>query len=152
MLAAEHIDTDRHHLGYAPHITLAIYPEGVPVGMLAATVMAIAERWRALPVMLSGIGIFPGNTSILWAAPVVTRELLCLHASVAEALPDLPVHPHYRAEAWMPHVTLTGAIPNPAVALNALLRDWQPMAAMAVQADLVHFRPVEVLSSQALSG
>lgn len=151
VLAAEHIDTDRHQLGYPPHITLAIYPDDVSSDILRNVVDRMGEHPNDLTVTLGGIGIFPGPTSILWAAPVVTWDLLAVHARVAEALPGLPIHPHYRPNAWMPHVTLTGAIPNPASALRALLPQWRPIHARLVQADLVRFRPVEVLASQTLT-
>jgi 2'-5' RNA ligase len=150
VLAAEGIDADRHDLGYPAHITLAIYPDGTPRDRLQAALTHATASWRTLPITLSGIGVFPGTFSILWAVPVVTRDLLTLHACLAEALPDLSVHPHYRPDTWIPHVTLTGPLPDPEPALKALLGRWQPLTGTLVQADLVRFRPVEVLQSHAL--
>ena len=151
VLAAEDIDTDRHDLGYAAHITLAIYPDGTAEDRLHTACTHVAESWRHHAVTLGGIGVFPGVSSILWAFPVVTRDLLALHASLVGALPDLPVHPHYRPGAWIPHVTLTGALPDPSAALKSLLAHWHPITGELSQVDLVRFRPVEVLQSRSLA-
>jgi hypothetical protein len=150
-LAAEGIDADRHDLGYPAHITLAIYPDDMPRDRLHAACTQATASWRTLPIALSGIGIFPGTSSILWAVPVVTRDLLTMHANLAAALPDLPAHPHYRPDTWIPHVTLTGPLPDPGPALKALLGRWHPLSGTLVQADLVRFRPVEVLQSHVLA-
>jgi 2'-5' RNA ligase len=151
VLATLGLDTDRHDLGYKAHITLAIYPDDTPEDRLHAAFSQVTASWRVLPVTLGGIGVFPGASSILWAVPVVTRDLLVRHASIADALPDLPIHPHYRPADWIPHVTLTGALPDPGPALKALLKRWHPVAGELVQADLVRFRPVEVLRSHSLA-
>jgi hypothetical protein len=76
--------------------------------------------------------------------------LLSLHAAVADSLPNLPIHPHYRRNAWVAHVTLTGALSDPGAALAALLPLWRPMTGCLFQADIVRFRPVEVLQSRTL--
>ena len=145
------IDRDRLDLGYAPHVTLAIYPDDTDADLLRAALDRVASQLPALPVTLGGIGIFTGPGSILWAAPVVTGALLAWHAAIHAALPGLPVHPHYQPDAWMPHVTLSGAIQDPGQALAALLPHWKPISGCLVQADLVQFRPVAVLRSHALS-
>src|SRR5438093_5815330 len=85
-LAVSGIDTDRHQLGYAPHVTLAIYPDDAPVDQLKAALRRLAQDWDALPVTLSGFGIFPSSSVAIWAAPVVTPELLARHAAVRAAL------------------------------------------------------------------
>jgi 2'-5' RNA ligase len=149
-LAAEQIDADCHQLGYPAHITLAICPDEVSTDRLLPVIAKTVRQWRVLPVTIDGIGIFPGATSTVWAAPVVSVALLAMHANLAEAMSGLPVHPHYRADRWMPHVTLTGPIADPALALKVLLPRWRPIAGTLVQLDVVRFRPVEVLSSQLL--
>lgn len=149
-LAEQNIDCDRHQLGYAPHITLAIYPDETPAEQIAAALEQIAPAWNALPVTLAGFGIFPGATSILWAAPVVTSELLDRHTALQAALPGFPIHPHYRPESWMPHVTLSGVLRDPGRALTALTPRWQPLSGLLSRLELVRFRPVELLKSHTL--
>jgi 2'-5' RNA ligase len=150
ILAAEGIDAERNHLGYAPHITLAIYPDEVSADVLQAAFADVTASWQALPVTLSGFGVFPGSASVVWVAPVVTRDLLARHAMLCDVLPHLPVDPHYRRDAWVPHITLTGAIQDPGRAITSLLPHWKPMAGFLDQADLVRFRPVEVVASRTL--
>jgi 2'-5' RNA ligase len=147
VLATKRIDTDRHQLGYAPHITLAVYPDDTPTAQLTAALRQLAATWSALPVTLSGFGIFPSSSAVFWAAPVVTPALLARHAAVLAALPDLQTHAHYRLGAWVPHVTLSGPIDNPGKALSALLSVWQPLEGLLDRLELVRFRPVTVLQS-----
>ncbi|WP_409998159.1 2'-5' RNA ligase family protein [Bradyrhizobium sp. SZCCHNS3055] len=146
-LAADGIDADRHQLGYAPHITLAIYPDEAPLNRLRSALEDICRNWEALPVRFSGLGAFPGDGAVLWAVPVVTSELLARHQAIQTALPDLRVYAHYRPGAWVPHVTLSAALPDPGPALMALLSNWEPIAGVLDRVDLVSFRPVEVLQS-----
>jgi 2'-5' RNA ligase len=150
VLASRGIDTDRHQLGYAPHITLAVYPDDAPATQLTAALQQLAATWCALPVALNGLGIFPSPAAVFWAAPIVTPALLTRHAAVQAALPDLQTHAHYRLGAWVPHVTLSGAVDNPGVALSALLSVWQPLEGLLDRLELVRFRPVQVLQSYKL--
>ncbi len=149
-LAEQGIDTDREQLGYPAHITLAIYPDDAPVDVLGAALDQVTRNWRALPVTLSGFGLFPKPSAILWAAPVVTPVLVARHAAVHAALTALRVDPHYCLNAWVPHVTLSGALSDPGRALAALLPLWRPLTGLLDQVDLVRYRPVEVLQSLAL--
>jgi 2'-5' RNA ligase len=149
-LATKGIDTDRHGLGYTPHITLAIYPDDTPVGPLAAATTQVTRNWESIPVTLSGLGIFPGPKAVLWAIPVVTATLLARHAALQSALPELSVNPHYRTDAWVPHVTLSGGLDNPAPALTTLLPMWRPITGRLNRVDLLRFRPVDILQTHAL--
>ena len=149
-LAELRIDLDRTLLGYDPHVTLGIYPDETPVEALSGAVEHLGAVWPAVPVALAGIGSFPGVTSILWAAPVVTPDLLDRHLALQAALPGIPVHPHYRAGSWVPHITLTGALGDPGPALAALTACWQPLSGFLCRLELVKFRPVTRLRSWTL--
>ncbi len=48
---------------------------------------------------------------------------------------------------WVPHVTLSGFLPDPGLALTTLLSVWQPLTGLLDQVDLLRFRPVDVLQS-----
>ncbi len=93
-LAAAGIDSDRQKLGYAAHVTLAIYPNETAVERLRAAVDRVGNLWDTLPIALSGLGLFPGPPAILFAAPVMTSALLARQAELLALLPDLPMHPH----------------------------------------------------------
>jgi 2'-5' RNA ligase len=149
-LAAAGIDSDRRDLGYAPHITLAVYADDTPAATLRSALKHAAEAWGPLPITLAGLGVFPGSSPILWAAPVVTQAMLARHAALQAALPGLTPHAHYRPDAWVPHVTLSGALTDPAAALALLLPLWRPVTGLLDRVDLVRFRPVEMLDSRPL--
>ena len=146
-LAEQGIDSDRHELGYPPHITLAIYADNAPVHRLHGAITSCAHRWQAVPISLSGLGVFPGFRSILWAAPVVTQQLLAVQMELQAAMPELSVDAHYRTGAWVPHVTLSGPLADPARAIAALMPLWQPLTGNLDRLDLVRFRPVNLIAS-----
>ena len=118
--------------------------------MLRAALEQVTRHWEALPITLSGFGIFPEPSAILWAAPVVTPVLLGRHAEIEIALPELQAHPYYRPNAWVPHITLSGALRDPGRALAAVLPIWRPLTGLLDRVDLVRFRPVDVLQSYVL--
>ena len=151
-LATDGFDADRYQLGYAPHITLAIYPNETSIDRLRSALEDTCRNWEALPIRFAGLGAFPGEGAVLWAVPAVTAELLARHQAIQAALADLEVHPHYRPGAWVPHVTLSGPLPNPGPALMALLSNWEPITGLLDRVDLVRFCPVEILQSTACDG
>jgi 2'-5' RNA ligase len=134
-------------LHYAPHVTLAVYPDDSNIDRLRHTVETLVAQWRALPVGFAGLGLFPGAASVLWVAPVVTAELLRLHAALLAALPT--AHPHYAPGTWVPHVTLVQQLADDrtAAAMAALVTVWQPFSGALDRVDFVQFMPVEVLAS-----
>lgn len=149
VLHEREIDSDRHQLGYPPHVTLAICPDDARRDRLDAA-LAVAKDWSALPVTLSGLGIFAGATSILWVAPTVTAELLARHAAILGALEGEQIDPYYHADVWVPHITLAESLSDPAAALAATLPLWRPAVGFLDRLDLVRFRPVETLRSRSL--
>lgn len=138
------IDSDRHRLGYPPHISLAICPDDARRDRLDAA-LALASDWSALPVTLSGLGIFAAATSILWVAPVVTAELLARHAAILGALEGEEIDPYYHAGVWVPHITLAESLADPAAAVAAVLPMCRPVPGLLDRIDLIRFRPVETL-------
>jgi hypothetical protein len=67
-------------------------------------------------------------------------------------LADLPGDPHYMPGAWVPHITL-GSAADPAAALAVLTPAWRgPIQGRFTHADLVRFRPVDILRRIPLAG
>lgn len=62
----------------------------------------------ACPVRLSSLGLFPAPSSVLFAAPVDSAELLTLHRTFHEAAWPAAGNcwAHYLPEQWVPYVTL----------------------------------------------
>jgi len=139
-------------LGYVPHVTLGIWPDASDAKPLQRAAAKAAASKTTPWVTFAAIGTFPGNPAALFAAPVVTTELLRWHADLVDELP--PPHPHYRPDAWIAHVTLTKGLAGPggaAAALALVAPLWAPFRCRLDRVDLVRFRPVDVLWSQALS-
>jgi 2'-5' RNA ligase len=132
---------------YAPHVTLAVYPDDSRIDALQRTVEALVAQWSALPVEFAALGVFPGPESVLWVAPVVTAELLRRNAELVAALPA--ASPHYRGGGWVPHVTLAQPLAEDraAAAIAALVPVWQPFSGLLDRVDIVHFMPVQMLES-----
>ncbi|MFC0406992.1 2'-5' RNA ligase family protein [Roseomonas elaeocarpi] len=143
---------DAIRLGYPPHMTLAVLPDTAPIADVEEAAFRVTGKWTTLSVVLAGLGVFPRTRPVIWAAPVVTSELLARHADLHAALMPFGVHPHYRPGSWVPHVTLSqeGAV-SADRAIEAAGSAWSgPVSAECRQVELVRFRPVDVLRSQAL--
>jgi 2'-5' RNA ligase len=149
-LAARGVSDDAIRLGYPPHLTLAILPDGTDEGRLLATTQQIAARWHALPVSLASIGFFPGEPTTMFLAPVVTPELLGRHAELLASLAGETIDPHYQIGHWVPHVTLAKDLPDVAAAVATPHPPRLPIDATLNMVELVRFRPVEILFSSRL--
>lgn len=155
-LAAAGLHDDSLSLGYPPHLTLTILPDGADASRLAATVADCAVAWTAIDLNPAGLGLFVTPEPVLYLAPVPTAALIGRHHDLAAALGDNPADPHYRRGAWVPHVTLAkgGPARDPGWTgraldcLRPLCADLRP--GRADRLDLVHFRPVTVLHSHPL--
>jgi 2'-5' RNA ligase len=138
-------------LGYTPHVTLAICPDDTPEPTLRAALTQIARTCAATSLTLASLGTFTGPPATLFLAPVVTAELLALHATTLATLAAVEVSPHYRSGCWVPHVTLAEELPAPGTAIAALAEIGLPIPACVERVELVRFRPVRVLAALELS-
>lgn len=151
-IAAQAGDDGALRLGYGPHITLALLPDGIDAEAVATAGFAAARGWDALPVTLAGLGVFPGDPAVIWVAPIATEALLARQRALHAALAAFPVHAHYRPGAWVPHVTLSKDGGAPAARIvEAASAAWDgPISGLLDRLELVRFRPVEILRSAAL--
>ena len=142
---------DAIRLGYVPHISLAVLSSEKPIPKLEEVVSRAIEGWVTLSTVLAGVGVFPGTSPVIWAAPVVTTDLLTRHASLCAALVPFGIHPHYRPGYWVPHVTLSQQAPSLSRAIEAVTSTWDgPFPVSLERVELVRFLPVIVLRSQLL--
>ncbi|MBW6400206.1 2'-5' RNA ligase family protein [Roseomonas sp. HJA6] len=152
-LADAGLHEDSLALGYPPHVTLTIHPDGVDAERIGAAMARCAASWDAIDLRIAGFGIFAAPVPVLYLAPVVTSTLLMRHQALAEALSDLPGDPHYRPGAWVPHITLAKGGPATEAgwmgqAFGYLAPLWSGLRpGRADRLELVHFRPVAVLRS-----
>lgn len=131
---------------YPPHITLAVMSEDVPPDELIKRLCKETLDVDEFPVVTSHLGIFPGQPSYIFLAPVVTKPLLELHAKVAAALPVGVMHPHYEIGCWVPHITLAAVNQTFGSVLGDDLNDFQAYRGHVTAIELVRFPPVTVLS------
>jgi len=140
-------------LGYAPHITLAVY-ETVDPDRLVEGMNAIFADAPSLVVRFDRIRVFDGEMPVLWAAPNASAMLEQWARTLHDLIdPDL-CHPHYRPGAWRPHCTLATDIrPEYAQAARDFARRrLSPFDVTFDFADCVKFPPVRTLGSLPLSG
>lgn len=109
--AVERADADAmtpHRSTIEPHITLAVY-DHLDAAAMTMVLRHFAEGLPAVPVRLSSLSLFPAASSVLFAAPVVSAEILALHRAYHEAawsvIASCWAH-HYLPDQWVPHVTL----------------------------------------------
>jgi 2'-5' RNA ligase len=151
-LRARGLSDEAASLGYPPHMTLAVFPDGADLARILAAVDDHAGEMRALTISLASIGLFPGKPAVLFLAPVVTRRLLAVHSELLTSLPDEVIEPYYQPDRWVPHVTLAGDLSSSTAAL-AVSDTWLlPIAAVLDTLDVVQFRPVRVLRTCSLAG
>lgn len=140
-------------LGYAPHLTLAVY-ETIERTALAAAADAAFSEGTAVTLTFDRIASFEGPPLVLWAAPRPAAQIMAMHAALHRCIDPALCHPHYRPGAWVPHATLAMAV-RPEQRGAAL--DWaaRPRPAFRVKfdrGDEVQFPPVELLAERSLSG
>lgn len=138
-------------LGHTHHITLGVYDK-LNVAGLGSALSEISSM--AVGLTFPAIGSFPSEQSVLFAAPIVTRELLDIHERyhrLARSHGDC--QKYYRPGSWFPHLTLAIQL-NPHdlnAATNAISSQWTPITCKADFLQVVRFNPVETLSLYPLS-
>lgn len=148
-LARRGISRSQLDLGYPAHITLAIHD-----AELERMMLSLPGDLRRVPLSCVGLGIFAGSPCCLWLVPVMTEALHLLHGHVLSSLPGT-CHPHYRPDAWVPHITLADDLPDAAVAADAIAAigfAGLPRTGTLDSIELVRFPPVEILWSVPLDG
>lgn len=131
---------------YPPHITLAVMSDDVSSDELIKLLGKVTLGVDRFPVVTSHLGIFPGQPSYIFLAPVVTKPLLELHAMVAAALPAGVMHPHYEIGSWVPHITLAAVNQTLDDTIANGLDDFQTYRGHVTDIEVVRFPPVQVLA------
>jgi len=135
--------------GNRPHISLALCDD-----LDKATCQAKLETWAAgvkpLPVSFQQLGLFPAPGAVVFAGPVVTRELLALQREVDELLDGCCVWPeydYYRPGKWIPHCTLAMEFDDALLprALDIASHLTLPLNGQIIGVGVIEFRPVKHL-------
>lgn len=138
-------------LGDVHHLSLCVC-DTIDRDGLDADLARFVSKNGPLDIHLGPVGIFTGETSVLFLAPVVTDDLLALHRRFHAAFAELAGWAYYHPSHWVPHVTLAMEMtPDALAAAVAVVRaHWAPMAARLDALRLIRFHPVETLFHRGL--
>lgn len=149
-LADVGISSDMRDLGARPHICLAVFNE-LNTKDAELKLTAFADEIASFPVLLSCLGVFSGDQSVLFLGPVVNAELTGAHRKVHGLFADDKPSEwgHYLEGNWVPHCTLATELTRQAVprAIESCMTVRLPIEATVTEVGLVEFRPVKHLFS-----
>ena len=149
-LADKGISSDMRDLGAMPHISLTVFNQ-LDIEDAERKLSAFAEEVSPFPVLLSNLGVFCSDLSVLFLGPVVNAELIGAHRKTHELfVGDRPSEWEYYLEGnWVPHCTLAMDIPREMVprAVESCMAVRLPIEATVTEIGLVEFRPVKELFS-----
>lgn len=139
--------------GARPHVSLAVF-DTLDEPSARARVASLAQEIAPFEVRLGSVGVFPGDQAIVFFAPVVTAELLDLHARLHGQFREAgeAEWPYYRPGRWVPHCTLATAVPADRVgeAVALCRKAPLPLDTRFAGIELIHFRPISTLCTYAL--
>ena len=133
-----------------PHVTLS-FGDGVDVEGLTGALSEVLRDRSAFELVFASLGTFSNEAGVIFMAPVVTADLLELHARVQGCMHKYArsTNDFSKLERWVPHCTLTLRL-TPAEVLKGfdLLGALQlPISARGIRVDLLEFPSLEKLSS-----
>lgn len=147
-VAAFETEPSMERLGYAPHLTFAIYDD-IDQALVERTVYSVFATQPPLRVTFDGIRSFDTSPMVLWASPRDTTLLKALHAAIHEIVDPSLCREHYRPGTWIPHCTLGTRIGNAlrdrALAFASDMTE--PFEVVFDTADTISFPPVEIADS-----
>jgi 2'-5' RNA ligase len=143
------IENDVFQLGYAPHLTLAVWLDASTSEV--AEVEALKEA-RSIPLQLEGIGRFEAERPAIWLRPSRSASLLAMQNVVARG--SVSPGPLYLPDTWVPHVTLfQGPAEHMEAAAEVIKMHWTgSINATLCRLEVLRFPPVIVLDGFNLAG
>jgi 2'-5' RNA ligase len=142
-------------MGAHPHISLTLFAQLDPAsieGLLAE----FAATTPPLSVTFASVGVFTAAQGVVYLAPVVTAQLLAIHAQFYTLLTQLktPSNAYYLPGNWVPHCTVGFELPadkiGPAVTLCQGADVFRTVTLTTVR--LIEFRPVRPIYTYPLQG
>lgn len=107
LLSERQISSVMTDMGVRPHVSLAGF-EHVEAEAFCQALKVFAHSARPVTVRFEAVGTFPTEKGVVYLAPVVTLELLQLHAKFNNLVTELGLVPdeYYVPGNWVPHCTL----------------------------------------------
>ena len=144
-IARAGISTFMQDVGAFPHISLAVFDD-IECQELRKAIAEFAHSVTPMDVILSAVGTFPGDEGVVFVAPVVTPELLDMHARLQQVLKEHGFEPwdHYVPGKWFPHCTVAMELgPDPVCKALDLCRASDVFGpGQLTGLSIVEFRPV----------
>lgn len=139
-------------LGYPPHVTLAVYDDGIE-DHLRLTLRNVFVGQTPIKLKFSRLAFFDSPKFVVWAAPNSSTALQNVHAAIHRHLGSSGCRLHYQPATWAPHCTLATNV-TPENRLRAMAMATAPIEPFEVSfdcADCVEFSPVRVLEEVTLA-
>lgn len=113
-----------YNLNFPPHLSLLVCEDTDMDGVRVSLPPFIALQ-PPIPIQFHSLGVFYGDSGVIYLAPIADRPLLELHAQLWDLIAPHTQNPSdlYRPGQWVPHVTLDLDVPPEQVgAIVDLLR------------------------------
>ena len=136
-------------LGARPHVSLAVYGDGLDTKGFPERLREFARSIDPFDFKLNSLGTFPGREGVVFLAPVVTHRLLEVHGRFHEVFSkhENAGMGYYLPGNWVPHCTvaidLSAHEVTEAIAYGR--EAFQPISGRFQEIGLVEFRPVKEL-------
>ena len=132
---------------YPPHFTLAIYDD-IRLPDLFAGFESALDSLSRMTIRFESLGYFEApDAIILWAAPILPKQLLATHARIHSMIDTSICRKNYRPGVWVPHCSLATSIGlnRKDEALTIAEQSIEPVEVTFDVADCASFMPVKVL-------
>ena len=147
-LAKHNLSSSMLDAGIRPHLTLAIYEE-LDCRPCENELVKITSKTPSPSIQFTHLGLFTNPEPVIFAAPLVTKELLDFHNELQIRLAGDGKNSWelYKPGKWVPHCTLALGykIENQAEIIRLCQEMPLPMHVQAVQMGVVNFKPVKDL-------
>ena len=154
-LARQNISDVMPSLHARPHISLDVFDALNPEA-LRPVLESLAASTPPIETLFASVAAFPSNEGVVFLAPVVTHEMLDLHADFHRRLDRLGIacNPLYHPGHWVPHCTIAIDLPRAQVssALEACLQRATIPAVLLTSIGITEFRPVREVMEYPLIG
>jgi len=147
-LAEHKLSSSMLDSGIRPHITLAIYEE-LECQPCENELVKITSKTPSPSILFTHLGTFTNPEPVIFAAPLVTKQLLDFHREISLSLAGDGKNPWelYQPGKWVPHCSLALGykFENQAEIFRLCQVMPLPMRVQVVQIGVVNFKTVKDL-------
>ncbi|MDQ3022268.1 MAG: 2'-5' RNA ligase family protein [Bacteroidota bacterium] len=128
-----------------PHITLGIF-NNINPDEIKDKLNFFCKSITKIKLILSQIGIFPTEETVIFLAPVMTKELFNIHVLFNQIFSDfkLSMDKYYLPDNWVPHFTLGMNINDLATAIETVKNNFFAFQVTIEKLRLIEFLPGEL--------